>query len=561
MNDEVLHYNLLVFHIEDSILAIFLLQNKLFNRTFNKIFFENIYVLNSSERESNMKRIITFVTVIVIAIISILITAYFWIFKQAPLEYAQYNTEKINNDINKQLKSIDLKRVRSKEHLILEKKIQELHKSVEKGELTYTDITAFYLDRIQNIDQQEKGLNAILEINPDAIKLAKEYDKRPKEEFKPLYGLPVTLKDNINTIDMPTSVGTHILRNFYPSKDAKVTTQLKSSGAIILAKTNLSELANFMSFKMPDGYSSKGGQTQNPYGKLKISPLGSSSGSAVSITSNIGVASVGTETTGSIISPSYAQSVVGFKPSHEKVSNQGVFPLSPSLDTIGPITRNVMDAIVMYNVMNTDSDNKIKVNELSLNVLQSAKVGISKKIDDDSAEKIRTLLHKLGARTYDVEINQEKLNNTEIINNEFKFAVNRFSEENKLPFKTLSHLIDYNQNDKTKRMKYGQYLIEMANENKNGDNKFVESQIKLAQDRLKNYQRTDNLDFIISYNDDEILLPAIAGAPVITIPYNRDDNEEPKNLTLIGFKNEDNNLLKVAYALEQSLSKRKLPDL
>lgn len=508
-----------------------------------------------------MKRIITFVTVIVIAIISILITAYFWIFKQAPLEYAQYNTEKINNDINKQLKSIDLKRVRSKEHLILEKKIQELHKSVEKGELTYTDITAFYLDRIQNIDQQEKGLNAILEINPDAIKLAKEYDKRPKEEFKPLYGLPVTLKDNINTIDMPTSVGTHILRNFYPSKDAKVTTQLKSSGAIILAKTNLSELANFMSFKMPDGYSSKGGQTQNPYGKLKISPLGSSSGSAVSITSNIGVASVGTETTGSIISPSYAQSVVGFKPSHEKVSNQGVFPLSPSLDTIGPITRNVMDAIVMYNVMNTDSDNKIKVNELPLNVLQSAKVGISKKIDDDSAEKIRTLLHKLGARTYDVEINQEKLNNTEIINNEFKFAVNRFSEENKLPFKTLSHLIDYNQNDKTKRMKYGQYLIEMANENKNGDNKFVESQIKLAQDRLKNYQRTDNLDFIISYNDDEILLPAIAGAPVITIPYNRDDNEEPKNLTLIGFKNEDNNLLKVAYALEQSLSKRKLPDL
>lgn len=508
-----------------------------------------------------MKRIITFVMVIVIAIISILITAYFWIFKQAPLEYAQYNTEKINNDINKQLKSIDLKRVRSKEHLILEKNIQELHKSVEKGELTYTDITAFYLDRIQNIDQQEKGLNAILEINPDAIKLAKECDKRPKEEFKPLYGLPVTLKDNINTIDMPTSVGTHISRNFYPSKDAKVTTQLKNSGAIILAKTNLSELANFMSFKMPDGYSSKGGQTQNPYGKLKISPLGSSSGSAVSITSNIGVASVGTETTGSIISPSYAQSVVGFKPSHEKVSNQGVFPLSPSLDTIGPITRNVMDAIVMYNVMNTDSDNKIKVNELSLNVLQSAKVGISKKIDDDSAEKIRTLLHKLGARTYDVEINQEKLNNTEIINNEFKFAVNRFSEENKLPFKTLSHLIDYNQNDKTKRMKYGQYLIEMANENKNGDNKFVESQIKLAQDRLKNYQRTDNLDFIISYNDDEILLPAIAGAPVITIPYNRDDNEEPKNLTLIGFKNEDNNLLKVAYALEQSLSKRKLPDL
>lgn len=146
---------------------------------------------------------------------------------------------------------------------------------------------------------------------------------------------------------------------------------------------------------MPDGYSSKGGQTQNPYGKLKISPLRSISGSAVSITSNIGVASVGTETTSSIISPSYAQFVVGFKPSHEKVSNQGVFPLSPSLDTIGPITRNVMDAIIMFNVMNTDSDNKIKVNELSLNVLQFAKVGISKN-DDDSAEKIRTLLHKLG---------------------------------------------------------------------------------------------------------------------------------------------------------------------
>lgn len=508
-----------------------------------------------------MKKIFIFTTLIVIIILSILITVYFFFFKQAPLKYAQYNTEKINNDVNKQLKGIDLKSVRSKKNLIFEKSIQELQKAVEQGQLTYTEITAFYLDRIQYIDQREKGLNSILEINPNAIKLAKEYDKRPNEEHKPLYGLPVTLKDNINTIDMPTSAGTHILRNFYPNRDAKVTSQLKNSDAIILAKTNLSELANFMSFKMPDGYSSKGGQTQNPYGKLKISPLGSSSGSAVSITSNIGVASVGSETTGSIISPSYAQSVVGFKPTHERVSNQGVFPLSPSLDTIGPITRNVMDTIVMYNLMNIDSDKKIKVNELPLNALQSAKVGISKKLDDDSAKNIKILLHKLGARTYDVEVNQENINNAEIINNEFKFAVNRFSEENRLPFKTLSQLIDYNQRDKNKRMKYGQYLIEMANKTKNGDNKFVESQIKLAQNRLKEYQRMDNLDFIISYNADEILLPSVAGAPVITIPYNRDDNEEPQSLTLIGFKNEDNNLLKAAYALEQNLPKRKLPNL
>ncbi|MCO4342142.1 amidase family protein [Staphylococcus agnetis] len=508
-----------------------------------------------------MKKIIIAIFTILFVLLTLVISVFFIFFKQAPITYAQYNSKKINKQIDDQLLGVNRNDIRKKASLINEKSIAELQKSVEKGVLTYYDITAYYLDRIQRIDQKEQGINAILVINPDAIKLAKKYDTRKNVSKKALYGLPVTIKDNINTFDMPTSSGTYALRNFIPKSDATVVSKLKEQEAIILAKTNLSELANFMSYKMPDGYSSSGGQTQNPFGKLKLSPLGSSSGSAASVTSNIGVASLGSETTGSIISPSYAQSVVGFKPSHNNVSNSGVFPLSPSLDTVGPIAKNVQDVIQIYNSISYNNRKKINLDTLRANELKGKRIGISSSLNDKDKNVIKNLIHNLGGETLHIEFDESSINSNKIISNEFKFALAAFSEKNHLPFKNLEQLIEYNKQDKHKRMKYGQILIEQANKIDNKDENFVSSQISLAQRRLSYFQRKKHIDFIVSYNDRDVLLPSVAGYPVVTLPNGKDENNQLKALTLIGFENRDEDLLRGAYTLEKNLIKRETPEL
>ncbi len=227
--------------------------------------------------------------------------------------------------------------------------IDGLQARMASGELSARALTAAYLRRIADIDQAGPMLRAVIEINPDALAIAESLDaeRAAGRGRGPLHGIPVLLKDNIATTDrMATTAGSLALVGHRPSREAHLVTRLRAAGAVILGKTNLSEWANLRGERSVSGWSGRGGQTLNPYA-LDRSPSGSSSGSAVAVAANLCVAAIGTETSGSIISPSAVCGVVGFKPTVGLVSRSGVIPIAASFDTAGPITRTVRDAAII----------------------------------------------------------------------------------------------------------------------------------------------------------------------------------------------------------------------
>ena len=224
--------------------------------------------------------------------------------------------------------------------------INKLHQEVASGKLSFADVTQYYLDNIKALNP---SLNAVISVNPNALQQALQKDKTYKKDQQQglLYGVPVLLKDNIDTDFLPTTAGAIALKNNQPKANAPIVEKLLSEGAIILGKANLSELANFKSSPSVSGYSSVGGQTRNPYDE-KVTPCGSSSGSASAVSSNLALVSLGTETDGSIHCPSAMNGVVGFKPTIHHISQQGIIPIAHSQDTAGPITRTVNDAKLTY---------------------------------------------------------------------------------------------------------------------------------------------------------------------------------------------------------------------
>lgn len=231
--------------------------------------------------------------------------------------------------------------------------IDGLQVRMAAGQLTARTLTAAYLKRIDEIDRGGPMLRAVIEVNPDALAIADGLDaERAAGRVRgPLHGIPVLLKDNIATTDrMETTAGSLALVGHRPSREAPLVTRLRAAGAVILGKTNLSEWANFRGERSVSGWSARGGQTLNPYA-LDRSPSGSSSGSAAAVAANLCVAAIGTETSGSIISPSAACGVVGFKPTVGLVSRSGVIPIAASFDTAGPITRTVRDAAIVLAVL------------------------------------------------------------------------------------------------------------------------------------------------------------------------------------------------------------------
>lgn len=255
----------------------------------------------------------------------------------------------LHQAIDKQLQGIDRTALRAKSDLIMEQSISQLQSAISRGQLSYADLTAFYLDRIETFHSAKTNLAAVISINPQAMAEARALDASPESDRPALSGIPVLLKDNINTKTMPTSGGTLALKDFYPSDDAGLVKQLQSQGAIILGKTNLSELANFISDKLPDGFSARGSQTLNPFDPGQLSPLGSSSGSAAAVAANLSAIALGTETTGSIIAPAHIRSLVGYKPSHGLLSTEGILPLASSMDSPGPLAKSVEDARILVN--------------------------------------------------------------------------------------------------------------------------------------------------------------------------------------------------------------------
>jgi amidase len=277
--------------------------------------------------------------------------------------------------------------------------LSEIAAAFADGRLTSQRLTQTYLDRINSIDRRGPKLAAVLEINPHALEIAAELDRERQARGPrgPLHGVPVLLKDNIETADrMMTTAGSLALEGWYSPKDAPLVARLRAAGAVILGKTNLSEWANFRSTHSSSGWSGRGGQTRNPYA-LDRTPSGSSSGSAVAVAANLCAVAVGTETDGSIVSPASINGIVGLKPTVGLVSRTGVVPISHSQDTAGPLARTVRDAAVLLGVMagpdpadpasaavgtRFESD---YVRYLDVDGLRGARLGVARRFFADSA--------------------------------------------------------------------------------------------------------------------------------------------------------------------------------
>lgn len=467
-------------------------------------------------------------------------------------EYIAYNKQSQIDNINLQLEGIDLEKIRNKKSLIMEKTITEIQDAVKRGELTYEELTAFYLDRIKTYDAVEKGINSVGEINPKAIEQARLLDKTKRNS--PVYGIPVLIKDNINTNDMATSGGTYGLKDFIPKENSDIVKELISNGAIILGKSNLSELANFMANKMPSGYSSKFGQTHNPFNPIELSPQGSSSGSGAAVAANFSAIAIGSETTGSIIAPAGIHSIVGYKPTKDLISTKGVIPLSPTMDTLGPMGKTVEDVAILFNAAIKDNKDKIEL-PFTLENLKGKRIGVKGTKDSKLVEK----LEKAGAEIVFIELDENEIDNGYIIDQEFRTSLDNYLKTYDAPINSLSNLIEYNKEDMPRRAKYGQNLIETAQKTKIDNGEKLEKMVKTAKNRLEELINENKLDAISFVDNEGVILPAVAGYPVITVPMGFAEENTPQGATFTGKANEDKKLLEIAHAFEKVTNERKIP--
>ncbi|MFW9829932.1 MAG: amidase, partial [Candidatus Thorarchaeota archaeon] len=368
--------------------------------------------------------------------------------------------------------------------------IKEINVLMKSGEISARILTGLYLQRIHEIDKSGPKINSVIELNPDAIEIAENLDKEWKDNNirGPLHGIPIIIKDNINTADkMQTTAGSLALEGHYASEDAFIVKNLRKAGAIIIAKANLSEWANFRSTRSTSGWSSRGGQTLNPYA-LDRSPCGSSSGSAAAVAANLCPIAIGTETDGSIICPSHINSVVGIKPTIGLISRNGIIPISHHQDTAGPMARSIYDATILLNVLvGTDPDdpstidNKTKIHDyiqfLDPDGMKNARIGVARnffsknehidKIMEESVDKMKAL----GADIID-PIEFKSLDSLEepelvVLLYDFKHDLNqyllKYGPINSI--RNLEDLIRFNENHRQDIMPYfGQELFLMANE-------------------------------------------------------------------------------------------------
>ena len=464
--------------------------------------------------------------------------------------------------------------------LVFEKSIPEIQEAVSAGQLTYEELTLFYLSRVKEYDREnELSLNSVISLNSEILKEAREKDslRDELEDLHPIYGIPVLLKDNINAEGMPTTAGAEALRDNY-TEDAFIVTQLKKKGALILGKTNLSEWANFFCEDCPNGFSTVGGQTMNPYGRKIHDTGGSSSGSGVAVAVNFAPVAVGSETSGSILSPSSSNSVVGLKPTIGLLSRGGIVPISSSLDTPGPITKNVIDNAILLDAMggmdNEDTASKSAgkrdlsyYSKLNIKDLKGKKFGVIKALLKDTLY-VRAIndLKNAGAEIVEFEAEEINLPNfLRLLNLDMKKDLaayfNKYSGD--VPFKNVQDVIEYNDLDSLNRAPYGQALFLGIIEDSTTAKEFA-----AIKDTLKNNgtlffekpMKDFDLDAVLSINNYHAGYAAVAKFPAITVPMGYTSENQPKGLTFIGEPFFEEQLLKFAYLFEKTTKRRKSPE-
>lgn len=463
--------------------------------------------------------------------------------------------------------------------LVLENDIPTLQKHMAEGKLSYEKLTLFYLYRIRKFDRNnEKSLNSVISLNPNVLEEARERDRQflNKRLKHAIFGMPILLKDNINTEGMPTTAGAIALKN-NKTKDAFITELLRVRGALILGKANLSEWAYFFCGDCPSGYSAIGGQTLNPYGRRHIDTGGSSSGSGVAVAANFCAAAVGSETSGSILSPSSQNSIVGLKPTIGLLSRSGIVPISSTLDTPGPMTKFVVDNAILFDAMLSmdANDPKSKMldktkplyQSLDAGSLQGKRLGAITRLMEDPlyAEALNTLKGQ-GAEI--IEIDQEQIDLPDFIrllNLEMKRDLPKYimaHGDPNLDLVSVKDVIAHNLKDTLTYAPYGQRLFKgiVADTGTADDLRLIHQKLNTNGRQFFDVPfEKYRLDGMLSINNYHAGFAAVAEYPAITVPMGYAENGAPKGLTFISKPLSEENLLNWAYAYEQASKKRVAP--
>ncbi len=487
-----------------------------------------------------------------------------------------------------------------------EKTIGELQAAMTEGARTARSLTQLYLDRIKEIDESGPTLRSVIEINPDALTIADQLDKERKQKGPrgPMHGIPVLIKDNIDTADrMHTTAGSLALADNIAAQDAFIVQKIREAGAVLLGKTNLSEWANFRSTHSSSGWSSRGGQVKNPY-SLDRSTSGSSSGSGAAVAANLCTVAIGTETDGSILSPSSLNGIVGIKPTVGLLSRSGIIPISKSQDTAGPMARTVTDAAILLSALTgvDPNDTATKGQQshpdyttfLKVDGLKGATIGVERSYFgysdqvDTLMEEAIVLLRKMGATVVDPAPIDPSLNigddEFQILLYEFKDGLNAYFSKlpASAPVRSLKDLIAFNTANKEKTMPFfGQEILIMAE--KKGPLTDKDYQMALANCRRRSREagidatlKKHKLDAVIVPTDtpgwvtDHITgdhyvmskasysVAAVAGYPSVSVPMGFVLGM-PVGISFFGTAYSEPTLIKLAYAFEQAQQARQVP--
>ena len=499
------------------------------------------------------------------------------------MRFKLINSKKLDkNDLwepfEKDLSTFSAEKYESLKPLVLEKSIPELQQEIKQGKLTYEDLTLFYIYRIRKFESDnELSLNAVIALNPDVVGEARKLDERnaPNVNENSVYGMPILLKDNINTNNIPTTAGSLALAENQPSENAFIVERLQKHKALILGKANLSEWAYYFCEGCPVGYSAVGGQTLNPYGRKEFETGGSSSGSGVAVAANYAVAAVGTETAGSILSPSSKNSIVGLKPTVGLLSRGGIVPISSTLDTPGPMTRTVIDNAILLNAMTgKDMDDAASVDRgkdylkgIENATLERKRIGVMKPLESDSlyAAAVEQLVMQ-GAIIVEIEPQDIPLDNFgKLLDADMKRDLPEYFSNyggKDVRFKTVSDITEYNVEDSLLRAPYGQQLFEGIVADSTTDEELQQIREDLEQAGRKFFDvpmKKYNLDAVLSINNYHAAYAAVAKYPALTVPMGYVKTGEPENATFIARPFEEDKLLEIGAAFEKASHQRQIP--